>query len=232
MSVPLAFEWRNVLFANWPVAPSVIEERLPAALSAETYDGNAWLSIIPFVNVDTRLRGLPKVAGITIPELNLRTYVTCDDEPGIYFFSLDMASVLGVLGARLTHHLPYFYARTKIGEHDSWVSVASRRLHFGDRPAHFEATYRPTGGRFEADPGSLTEFLTERRRLYTQAQDGSVRYTEVEHERWPLYEAEYRPRKNTVFEANGFEHPDSEPTLYFSPGVSVTTTRSKRWRRA
>lgn len=155
--------------------------------------------------------------------------MTCDGRPGIYFFSLDMASVLGVLGARLLHHLPYYYARMGIEAHERRIAFRSRRRHFGDRPASFEATYRPTGDRFEATPGSLTEFLTERRRLFTQAQDGTVRYTDVSHEPWPLFEAEYEAPKNSLFEANGFDHPTGDPLVYFSPGVSVTTTRSKRW---
>lgn len=233
MSVPLAFAWRRTLFANWPIDPGTVAERLPETLSVQTYDGDAWLSVVPFVNADTRLRGLPASLGVDLPELNLRTYVTCDGEPGVYFFSLDMESVAGVLGARLTHHLPYYYARMDVAVDESTdrVSFASRRLQPGDRPVRYRATYRPTGERFEAEPGSLVEFLTERRRLFTQAQDGSVRYTEVDHGRWPLYEAEYDGAENTLFEANGFDHPGGEPTLYYSPGVSVTTTRSRRWRR-
>lgn len=231
MSVPLAFEWRQMLFANWAVNPAAVAERIPDALSVQTYDDDAWLSVLPFVNGDTRLRGLPSSVGVDLPELNLRTYVTCDGEPGIYFFSLDIQSVPGVLGARLTHRLPYFYARMDVEERDGRLSFASHRLHPGDRPAGFEATYGPVGDRFEAEPGSLVEFLTERRRLFTQGQDGAVRYTEVDHERWPLYEAECEVTENTLFEAGGFDHPGTEPTLYYSPGVSVTTTRSKRWDR-
>jgi uncharacterized protein YqjF (DUF2071 family) len=233
VNVPLAlaFEWRRALFANWSVDRDGVAERLPDALSVQTFDGDAWLSVIPFVNVDTRPQGVPASLGVDVPELNLRTYVTCDGEPGIYFFSLDTASVSGVLGARFTHRLPYYYAGMSVRERGDRVTFASRRHHPGDRPARFEATYGPIGERFEAEPGSLAEFLTERRRLYTQAADGSVRYTEVEHERWPLYEADYEERQNTLFEANGFGRPTGEPTLYFSPGVSVRTTRSRRWRR-
>jgi uncharacterized protein YqjF (DUF2071 family) len=229
MSIPLAFEWRHMLFANWPVDADAVDERLPADLAVQTYDGDAWLSVLPFVNGDTRPRGLPSVVGVDVPELNLRTYVTCDGEPGIYFFSLDMESVSGVLGARLTHRLPYYYARMRVRERDGRVSFASRRRHPGDRPARFEATYGPVGERFEAESGSLAEFLAERRRLYTQGSDGTMRYTDVEHERWPLYEADVDVAENTLFEANGFERPAREPTLYYSPGVSVTTTRSRRW---
>ena len=229
MVVPLAFRWRHLLFANWPVESDVLSAHLPDAFSVHEYDGTGWLSVLPFLNVDVRPRGLPAWTGLLLPELNLRTYVTCDGEPGVYFFSLDAGGALSVLGARLTHHLPYYYARIRVRSEDGRVKFTSRRLHPGARPAHYSASYRPTGEPFAADPGSLVEFLTERRRLYTQDTNGSIRYTDIEHDRWMLYPAEASATENTLFEANGFDRPAAEPTLYYSPGVDVVTTRSKRW---
>lgn len=229
MVVPLAFGWRHLLFANWPVDAELIDARLPDALSVQTHDGSGWLSIIPFVNVDVRPRGLPSQAGIPLPELNLRTYVTCDGEPGIYFFNLDAQGLLSVLGARLLHRLPYYYARIDFEWDGDRATFTSRRRHPGARPAQFSASYQPTGEAFEAAPGSLDEFLTERRRLYTQSTDGTVRYTDVSHERFTLYPASMSATENTLFEANGFEEPDASPVLYYSPGVDVVTSRSKRW---
>ena len=231
MVVPLAFGWRHLLFANWSVDSDHLATHLPDELAVHEYDGTSWLSVIPFVNVNVRPRGLPGWAGIRLPELNLRTYVTCNGEPGIYFFSLDTDGLLSVLGARLTHHLPYYYAQISLQRESDCLAFSSRRRQPGDRPARYEATYWPTGEPFEADPGSLAEFLTERRRLYTQGTDGSIRYTDVEHDRWTLYPAAVSTTENTLFEANGFEHPKGEPTLYYSPGVDVITTRSKRWSR-
>lgn len=230
MVVPLAFGWRHLLFANWPVDSDVLAAHLPDELSLDEYDGTGWLSIIPFLNVDVRPRGVPEQMSIPITELNLRTYVVHDGEPGIYFFSLDAQSLLTVVGARLTHFLPYYFARGHIREDDGLVDFVSRRLHPGDRPANYAATYRPSGEAFVAEPGSLAEFLTERRRLYTQSPGGTLRYTDVEHDRWTLYPAEATVRENTLFEANGFAHPESDPTLYYSPGVDVVATRSKRWK--
>ena len=229
MVVPLAFGWRHLLFANWPVDSTLLAAHLPDELSVHEYDGTGWLSIVPFVNVDVRPRGLPRWAGIRLPELNLRTYVTCDGEPGVYFFNLDAQGLLSVVGARLTHHLPYYYARIHLQRVDGRVEFSSRRLHPGDRPARYAVSYWPTGEPFVAEPGSLAEFLTERRRLYTQATDGTLRYTDVEHDRWTLYPARAATTENSLFEANGFDHPDTEPTLYYSPGTDVVTTRSKRW---
>jgi uncharacterized protein len=233
MVVPLAFEWRHLLFANWPVDPRRLDAHLPDALSVQEHDGAGWLTVVPFLNADTRPRGLPARLGVDLPELNLRTYVTCDGEPGVYFFSLDAHGLSAVLGARLLHHLPYYYARMRLrwdGERRR-MAFASRRLHPGDRPARFEASYGPDGESFTPEPGSRAAFLTERRRLYTQGTDGGVRYTDVEHEPWTLYPATVSVEENTLFEANAFAHPEGEPVCYYSPGVEVVTGRSRRWNR-
>lgn len=232
MVVPLAFGWRDLLFANWRVDPSVLDAHLPDALSVQTRDGDGWLTVVPLRNVDTRPRGLPAAIGLDLPELNLRTYVVRDGVPGIYFFSLDVASVLATLGARLTHHLPYYYARIQMDRRasDDRVEFRNRRRHPGARPAAFAATYRPTGESFAAEPDSLTEFLTERRRLYTQDASGTLRYTDVTHARWRLREVDLTVHENTLFEATGFDRPDGDPLCYYSPGVDVVTSRSKRWQ--
>ena len=44
------------------------------------------------------------------PELNVRTYVSVDGKPGVYFFSLDAASALAVASARTFFKLNYFNA--------------------------------------------------------------------------------------------------------------------------
>ncbi len=220
--------WRHVLFANWPVDPAVVAPHVPDAMRLDTYDGRAWMSVVPFTNVDVRPSWVPSGWGVPLPELNLRTYVVCEDEPGVYFFSLDAQGVAGVLGARLFHHLPYYYARISLATEGDEVRFASRRLHPGARPVHFRATYAPVGDEFVADSGSLAEFLTERDRYYTESPGGSVRYAIVDHERWPLFRARVTVDENTLFPANGFDTPDTEPVFLYSPRVDTRASRSKR----
>ncbi|MFB6150704.1 MAG: YqjF family protein [Haloarculaceae archaeon] len=220
--------WRHVLFANWPVDPAVVQAHLPGSLSVDAFEGDAWLSVVPFTNVAVRPRSLPGALGFRLPELNLRTYVTYDGTPGVYFFSLDADGLLGVSGARLFHNLPYYYADVGLRADGGSVRFESRRRHPGARPCDFAATYAPTGERFRAEPGSLAEFLTERYRYYTETPGGAVRYADVSHERWPLYEAAVAFDENEVFEANGFAHPEREPTHLYSPGVDTVASESRR----
>jgi uncharacterized protein YqjF (DUF2071 family) len=226
--LPVAMGWRHVLFANWPVDPGLVDAHLPAALDPDTYDGEAWLSVVPFTNVAVRPEGVPAGLGFRLPELNLRTYVTHGNDAGVYFFSLDADGILGVGGARVFHHLPYFYADISLPVVDGAVSYTSRRRHPGARPCDFAATYEPVGPERRSGQGSLEEFLTERYRYYTETPGGDLRYARVSHPRWPLHDADADVRRNEVFETNGFAHPDSDPLYLYSPGVDVRATGSRR----
>jgi hypothetical protein len=228
MVLPLAMGWRHLLFENWPVDPAVLGAHLPDALDVDVHDGSGWLSVVPFTNVAVRPRGVPARAGVCLPELNLRTYVTRDGEPGVYFFSLDAQGVAAVVGARLFHHLPYYYARISLSVANGAVRFRSRRRHPGARPARYEATYRPTGEAFEAPARPLSRFLLERYRFYTEAPDGSLRYTDVDHDPWTLHPATAEVTANTLFAADGFARPDGDPVTYYSPGLDVAASRSRR----
>jgi uncharacterized protein YqjF (DUF2071 family) len=232
--VAIAFDWEYLLFEHYPVDPGVVQAHLPEGLEVDTYDGDAWLSVVPFVNAHVRPAGLPRRLGVELPELNLRTYVTHGDDEGVYFFSLDAQGVLGVAGARIVHHLPYFYARIDLevaapaaDAPGDRVRFRSRRRHPGARPAAYEATYEPTGPVERAEPGSLAEFLTERYRYYAAA-PGGLRFAQVDHEPWPLQPATATVVENTLFDADGFDHPGGEPVRQYVRHVEVTATRSLR----
>ena len=228
MVVSLYMKWRHVLFANWPVDPDLVESHLPERLTLDTYDGKAWLSVVPFTNIDVRPRILPRGTGFPLPELNLRTYVTHDGRPGVYFFSLDADGIVAVIGARLFHHLPYYYASIDLSVERDRVRFTSRRRHPGARSVRFEATYGASGDIENAAPGTLGHFLTERYRYYTEAPDGTIRYASVQHDPWPLYDAVVEIENNSLFAANGFPTPNTEPIHLYSPGVETIASKSRR----
>lgn len=227
--IPIEMGWRHLLFANWPVEPAIVDHRLPDGLTVDSYDGRAWLSVVPYLNVDVRRRGLPAVTGFELPELNLRTYVRCDGEPGIYFFSLDAEGVLGVVGARLSHRLPYYNATVEMDVADGRIAFSSERRHPTAPAARFAGTYEPVGESFTPDPDSLAAFLTERYRYYTTGRRDELRYADIAHDRWSLRPATVALETNTLFEANGFEPPETTPICYYSEGVDIVSSRNRRW---
>ena len=107
----VAMCWRNLLLAHWPVRAHVLRPLIPAPLEIETFDGWAWIGIVPF-HLTIRYRFMP--FGLSFPEVNVRTYVRCGNESGVWFLSLDADSRLAVAVARHQYALPYHRAHQNV----------------------------------------------------------------------------------------------------------------------
>jgi uncharacterized protein len=208
--------WADLLFCHWPVAEEQLRPHVPDSLPLDRFDGTPWLSITPFEVRGTRPRGLlPPPVLSRFPELNVRTYVTLDDRPGIWFFSLDAASRLAVAAARALYRLPYFRADMEIARDGEWMSYRSERRDPRGAPARFEARYRPAGGVRYAAPGSLEAWLVERYRLYTVDGEGRVHSGDIHHAPWTLQDATVEIRANTMTAPHGIDLPGA-PVAQFA----------------
>jgi uncharacterized protein len=206
--------WEGLLFAHWPVPPGMVRALVPLGLEVETFDGTAWLGITPFRVDALRLRGLPPAPGMSrFLELNVRTDVTRDGKPGIWFFSLDAASRLAVEAARRAYRLPYHQARMRARRDDD-IHYGSTRIGTPVRPYVFSARYRATGTPATTAPGSREHFLTERYCLYA-VHDGRVHRAEIHHPPWPIQPAEGEIELNTM-PPDGIELPEEPPLLHFA----------------
>jgi uncharacterized protein len=207
--------WDDLLFAHWRVPAGRLRPLVPDALELETRDGSAWLGATPFAVTVLRLRGtipLPVVSSFL--ELNVRTYVTAEGKPGIWFFSLDASSALAVEAARRTYRLPYFRARISATRRGSWIEYACSRREAAGRPFVWEGRYRPAGDVAPAKEGTLEHFLTERYCLYA-VDAGDLYRAEIHHPPWPLQPAEAEIELNTM-PPDGIDVEEDEPLLHFS----------------
>jgi uncharacterized protein YqjF (DUF2071 family) len=214
--------WHELLFMHWPVPVNELRSLVPAGLEVDTFDGSAWVGVVPFSMSHVRPRYVPPVPGLSaFHELNVRTYVTCQGKPGVWFFSLDAASALAVRGARWSFHLPYFDAEMKLKKSGERVDYYSHRTHRDAAPADFVANYAPTAEAFRAAKVSLEDFLTARFCLYAFVEPSQLYCGEIAHRPWPLQPAEARVSKNTMAEAAGIRLPDISPLLHYARVMDV-----------
>jgi uncharacterized protein len=190
--------WDELLFLHWQLPAEVLSEKIPDQLQLDTYQGKAWLGIVPFAMNHIRGRGLPEIPfARSFLECNVRTYVTYKGEPGVYFFSLDANHAPAVEGARKFFSLPYVHAEMNMKIRNRTVSYSTKRTHRGSNNESLEVDYTP-GQRIPAEKGSLTEWLTERYCLWT-VKGGQVCKGEIAHEPWELYEAKVDIREQTLW---------------------------------
>ena len=212
--------WSDLLFAHYPIKYELLRKAVPEALPLDSYNGMCWIGVVPFRMSGVRLRGLPPIPGTDqFPELNVRTYVTLDGKPGVYFFSLDAANWLAVKGAKTVYHLPYWHADMEIG--NSGTSIAFKSQRIDDREIGLACSYRPTSEPFRTMKGSFEEWMVERYCFYTLNTSGVPLRCDILHEPWALQEAEAEFTANTILSKQGIEVEHHLPILHFSRKIEV-----------
>ncbi len=214
--------WKKLCFVHWEVPAATLRPLVHPRLSIDTFEGRAFVGLVPFTMEDIQLRHLPRWPGMTnFHETNVRTYVHLDGaSPGVWFLSLDAASRLCVLGARATYHLPYHFADMSLEEEGSTRTYRSTRAWPGPTPGDLEATFAIGAPIGHASPGTLEDFLCERYLLYSE-KGGRLFRGQVHHSPYPLASAEIERLDETLTRAAGVEVAGSPVSVLASPGVDV-----------
>ncbi len=219
--------WHDLLFMHYEVDPQQLQELLPESVELDTFAGKAYISIVPFRMADVAPRYCPELPMVSrFPELNVRTYVTVNGKPGVWFFSLDATSRLAVRVARTMFHLNYFDASVTFKKNPrpcpgKWINYHSVRADGAAPPAELNCEYRPVGDWYFAKPETLTHWLTARYCLYTTDKKGVVYRGEINHSPWRLQDAQAIVHSNTMTDGLGLDIQGQRPMLQFALETKV-----------
>ena len=198
---------RDILLAYWRAPIDLLARLLPVEVAADTFDGEAWLSIAAYRVAGLRIRGLLPLPGLSaFPQLEVSTPVTVDGYPGLWLFQLETAKQLVVEAAKRTHRFPAYRARISTGHDASGFRFDARRDGLS-----FKAFYSGRGSEFTPALGSVEHFLTERYALYT-ADGGRLYRAQIHHPPWQLQGAAGEVEAATLAPLPL----ESEPYLLFS----------------
>ena len=223
----MRMSWHDLLFMHYPVDAKKLQSLLPPSVTVDTFNGQAWIAVVPFRMADVAPRMLPELPFVSrFPELNVRTYVTINGKPGVWFFSLDATSKIAVRGARWLFNLNYVDASITLKKcrpesPGKWICYHSQRTDRTAPPAELNCEYRPIGEWFFAKPKTLVHWLTARYCLYTTNRKGQVFRGEINHQPWRLRDAQAIVHVNTMGESLGFNLADEKPLLHFSKCTKV-----------
>ncbi len=218
-------QWRDLAYIHWRYDPHEVQALLPDGIEVDTFDGSAWVGLIPFSMRNISFPFIPPVPYFgSFPEVNVRTYVKRNGVPGVWFFSLDVNRLIPAFFARLTYFIPYCWgkashkktaAKLLTSVNRRWPSKSSTRIELS------------IGERIE-EPGELAHFLSARWGLYSKGFAGRLRYAPVDHEQWELYSASIDTLNDNLVTAAGLSAPTGEAHVMFSPGVSVRIGKPRR----
>jgi uncharacterized protein YqjF (DUF2071 family) len=185
----LTAHWTNLFLASYAVPPSLLAGRLPPGLELDTRDGRAFVSLVAFDFVHTRVLGVPWPGYRNFAELNLRCYVRHGADRGVLFLRELVPLRLVAWLARLIYNEPYRVAPLHSSVREGPDSlVLEHRMRWAGRTHVIEAVGRKPRQR-PADT-SLDHFFKEQRWGYGVTRRGrAVRY-EVVHPVWEVYPVE------------------------------------------
>lgn len=221
--------WTDLLFIHWRVPADLLRPLVPAGLEIDTFDGDAWLGVVPFHIRGLRPWWFPAVPGLSeFHETNLRTYVHFEGrDPGVWFFSLDAACMPAVEVARWKWHLSYFHAAMELVRRDDRIWYRShRRDRRSTRRAEVEIEADIGESLLAADetsvaPGTPEHFLAERYILYAANANGELYKGQVWHRPYRLRSAELLQCNQTLSDAAEIAIPRSWDHVMFCDGVTV-----------
>ncbi len=211
-AVFLTAKWHHLAMLNYAVDPVILEPLVPAGTKLDLWHGQAYVSVVGFRFLDTRVLGLPIPFHRDFEEVNLRFYVRrrVDDQwrRGVVFVKelVPRAAIAWV-------------ARALFNENYQAVPMSFRMEAFPGGPIPESGPADPRSvcysWRFQGrenrlrilvddrlpvracrrdpiEPGSQTEFITEHYFGYSRQKDGGTLEYRVYHPRWrtwPVREA-------------------------------------------
>lgn len=184
--------WKHLLFINYPIDVEAIKQVIPKNLQVDTYDGKAWITVLPFKIEDFTVRKFPLKGVDEFLELNVRTYVKRNGKPAIYFFSLDAERLLAVFGARFAS-LPYYHADMKLTidkQSGGYHYVSQRKT---DQDVVFDGVFKPSDNTHPVE--GLAEWLADRYFLFSEVGD-AILEGPIHHRPWHIADVKVNINKN------------------------------------
>lgn len=206
-------EWNNAIFLHWKIDVQLLEELVPKSLKIDTIDGKAWVSAVAFTMEKIRPKGLPAFPPISnFLEINLRTYVTKNEKPGVFFLNIEAGNSVAAFISNKISGLPYQKSEMK---HD--LVKQEYTSNFKIKNFNFSISYEVE--EIIDQKTALDIFLTERYCLYLENNNKLYRY-EIHHLPWQINKLKYSELTTnyTLNKINLNRKPDA---MHYSKGVQV-----------
>jgi uncharacterized protein YqjF (DUF2071 family) len=187
--MPRAFltaHWNNLFLASYPVPPALLEKRVPPGLSLDLRDGSAFVSLVAFEFLHTRVFGIPWPGYRNFAELNLRFYVRQGERRGVVFIREFVPQRFVAWMARLLYNEPYLAAPLWATRTESADEIRMEyHLRFAGREQRIAVTAAKSTFRPAED--SVEHFFKEHHWGFGTTRSGQAICYEVAHPVWDVY---------------------------------------------
>lgn len=211
--------WRNLLFQHFEIEDmTALAKNLPKNCTFDSFEGKYYLGLVSMSMTNVRHKATGNIRWFKhYHELNVRTYITHNDRPGVLFLSLDVDSLISILGARILYGLPYrvSHYESKANEVTSWRKGKIQ----------FQTQYQVTSEPKVYDENSFA-FWSTQRYFFANNYLGISFKGEIFHKPWKLSRASVQNMNLSVLDA--YEALRQHPDIFFCREIEVETNSLSR----
>ena len=228
-SVFLTAEWRHLAMLNFPIEPKTLQKLSPKGTEIDDWKGTTYVSLVAFLFLETKVKGLAVPFHRDFEEINLRFYVRSRGPKGwrrgvVFVREVVPKQAIAFL-ARMLYNENYIACPT----HSSVTYPSGGtegKVEYGWRP---DGQWLSIGAKFSGEPNlpkknSLEEFITEHYWGYSSQRDGGTVEYQVEHPQWKLWDA---TQVNLEGDIAAFYPPEFSSALNSSPSSAFVAKGSE-----
>ncbi|MEI9917170.1 MAG: DUF2071 domain-containing protein [Bacteroidota bacterium] len=115
----LTAEWRKLAMANYVVDPSLLSPYLPPHTELDLWNNRCYVSLVGFMFLNTRIKGIKVPFHVNFEEINLRFYVKYNGKRGVVFIKEIVSKPIVSVIANLIYKENYETLQT---DH-SWITT-------------------------------------------------------------------------------------------------------------
>jgi uncharacterized protein YqjF (DUF2071 family) len=182
----LTAQWKDLVMANYEVAPELLENRVPKGTTLDFHEGKLFVSLVGFMFLDTRVLKIPVPFHINFEEVNLRFYVkretATETRRGVVFVKEIVPRYAIATVARVLYGEPYECWKM-------WHTKTETEIGYGWRKGDCVNEIKVEIDEDLGVPatGSHGEFIIEHYWGYTRRGDARCDEYKVEHPKWELF---------------------------------------------
>ena len=192
-SIFLSAEWRNLILANYVIDPNILEKYIPHGTELDMWKGNAYVSLVGFLFLNTKIKGIAIPFHQNFEEVNLRFYVKyrqgAEWRRGVVFIKeIVPRSSIAIVANRL--YKEHYIARRM--QHQ--ITIHGEQIHLSYKWKNTNnwnsLAVVASSDLTEMPIGSDEEFITEHYWGYTRLDSQKTAQYEVQHPRWQVHTVE------------------------------------------
>ncbi len=181
----LTAKWHDLVLITYDVDPEMLLPHIPAGLEPDTINDRAFVSLVAFDFLDTKVKGIKIPFHVNFPEINLRIYVKNKDKRGVVFIGEFVPKAVIPLIANTLYNENYKSIKMISSVKKNGAIFLNHTLNISGR--NYEINLEADNKPYLPPIDSAEHFFKEHEWGFGTSRDGKPLIYKVEHPFWNIY---------------------------------------------